>query len=512
MMHDTVDKGSSDVVASSRRNEDLPALVIAWCAEEPDRVGEIAFFEVDGGASILGRGSGSVDGSDRVVFHRQRPGRLERRPPLSGGGISREQLRIRREGKRLRVTRIGRCPMRTGGERTEACVLGPGDTLLLKGQLLLLCVPRPRKLAPLPSASDDDEGPFGAPDAHGIVGESPAAFRLRDRIAWLASADEHTLLLGGSGSGKELAARAVHARSARAGGPFFARSAATIPAGLIDAELFGNVKGYPNPGMLERPGLIGAAHGGTLFLDEIGELPMSLQANLLRVLDEGGEYHRLGGPVAMRSSFRLIGATNRDPGELKHDLSARLVLRLDLPDLADRREDIPLLARHLIRRAAARSPAAVKRFFAPGSDEPRLKASLVEHILRCRYPTNVRDLDALLWRAMSESEGEAIGWRGGSSSDRISNPGAVDAPSNDLPPGALEATLPLPDDPTGPEAGGGSGQRSGSEPTAAEIRALLKANTGNVVRTAQALGLSRYALYRLLRRHGIEVDGMRGGD
>src|SRR5579871_1586624 len=129
-MHDTVDKGSSDVVASSRRNEELSALVIAWSAEEPHRVGEIAFFEVDGGSSILGRGSGSLDGSDRVVFHRQRPGRLERRPPLSGQGISREQLRIRREGKRLRVQRIGRCPMTWCGERAEAGVLAPGDTLL----------------------------------------------------------------------------------------------------------------------------------------------------------------------------------------------------------------------------------------------------------------------------------------------------------------------------------------------------------------------------------------------
>src|SRR5262249_14365097 len=175
----------------------------------------------------------------------------------------------------------------------------------------------------------------------------------------------NVLIHGPSGTGKELAARAVHALSRRAKRPLVARNAATLPPGLVDAELFGNVKNYPNPGTPERPGLIAQADGGTLFLDEIGELPWDLQAHLLRVLDAGGESHRLGEATARRASIRLVAATNRAPGELKHDLLARLTLRLVMPELAARPEDIPLLVRHLLRRAAEQSPDIGRRFLSP---------------------------------------------------------------------------------------------------------------------------------------------------
>jgi DNA-binding NtrC family response regulator len=321
------------------------------------------------------------------------------------------------------------------------------------------------------------------------VGESPAVWNLRDQLAWIARADEHTLVLGGSGSGKELCARAIHARSTRASGPFVARNAATIPAGIVDAELFGNVKGYPNPGMPERPGLVGAADGGTLFLDEIGELPQALQANLLRVLDEGGEYHALGGSTARRSRFRLLGATNRDPGALKHDLAARLVLRVDVPGLDARRDDIPFLVRHLLQRAADKSPEALRRFLPSTSGrEPRIKASLVDHLLRATYATNIRELDALLWRAMSESSGDAIAWPHASPAMGPGPPGPPSSEPSAAPEPAAPATV-----------------ADAPEPSEAEIRASLAEQRGNVVRTAQALGLSsRYVLYRLLRKHGIE--------
>src|SRR6185503_16398678 len=115
------------------------------------------------------------------------------------------------------------------------------------------------------------------------------------------------------------AARALHELSPRAERRLVSRNAATLPSGLMDAELFGNAKNYPNPGMAERAGLIGEANGGTLFLDEIGELPAELQAHLLRVLDGDGEYQRLGDAQQRRSDFRLVAATNRDPSSLKHD-------------------------------------------------------------------------------------------------------------------------------------------------------------------------------------------------
>ena len=229
----TIVTAGSTAVVSEQREEQMPALMIAWSAAEPERVGEVALFEAGTGALILGRGAGESGG--RVVFHRQRPGATERTEPLASPGLSREQLRIRFEGGRLRVVRAGKCAMEVAGERVEEASLRPGDTLLLKGQMLFLCVLRPRRLAPLQSASAADFPAFGAPDIHGIVGESPAVWRLRDQLAWLAKADEHTLVLGGSGSGKELCARAVHALSRRAGGPFVGRNAATIPEGLIDA-------------------------------------------------------------------------------------------------------------------------------------------------------------------------------------------------------------------------------------------------------------------------------------
>jgi DNA-binding NtrC family response regulator len=480
-MPSTLDVVGSNALASEPRDERCPALMIAWAAAEPARIGEVALFEAGQGARLLGRGEA---GGGRVVFYRQRPGRNERTGPLSSPGISREQLRVRVDGGRLRVDRIGKCAMVVRGESVDSAHLAPGETVLLKGQMLLACTQRPRILPALRNGTLAGAHAFGSADAHGIVGESPAIWRLRDQLAWIAGADQHTLVLGGSGSGKELCARAIHALSRRARGPFVARNAATIPHGILDAELFGNVKSYPNPGMPERPGLIGAADGGTLFLDEIGELPQSLQANLLRVLDEGGEYHRLGASAASRSRFRLVGATNRDPEALKHDLAARLVLRVEVPGLDERLDDIPFLVRRLLVRAAEASPEPLGRFFEAG--EPRLRASLIDHLLHASYATNLRELSALLWRAMATSQGNAVAWNEGVESGPVAPP----SPPPDEPPIDLETADP--------------------EPAADEIRAALAAENGNIVRTARALGLSsRYVLYRLMRKHGIEVEPAR---
>src|SRR5262249_52388775 len=154
------------------------------------------------------------------------------------------------------------------------------------------------------------------------------AWELRREIALLGSSEEHVLILGESGSGKELVARALHASSRRSTKPLIARNAATFPAGLVDAELFGTAANYPNTGSPERPGLFGQARGSTLFLDEIGELPQDLQAHLLRVLDGAGEYQRLGESRSRTADVRLIGATNRSIDALKIDFAARFKLRL----------------------------------------------------------------------------------------------------------------------------------------------------------------------------------------
>ena len=479
---------------------ELLALVIAWAGTEPERVGEVALFE-EGATLVLGRGSPQgVPPDGRVAFVRQRPAVSEPRPPLSSRGLSREQLRVVSGGDRLLVENVGRCPMTVNGDPVQVGSVWPGDTLLLRGQLLLVCTRRPRGMPLVRDFPASSVGPFGEADAFGIVGESPAVWRLRDRIAWNAKAGRHVLLLGESGTGKELAARALHVLSPRAGGPFVARNAATIPAGLMEAELFGNDKGYPNPGMPERPGLVGEADGGTLFLDEIGELPPSLHASLLRVLDGGGEYHRLGGSTTRRANIRLVAATNRDPGALKHDLLARLTLRVTMPSLAARREDVPLLARHLLLAAFARSPELVRHFVSTGGQpEPRVGVELVERLLRHRYETHVRELDAMLWRAMAASPGDTIRF-----TDEESVAQAVEAPAE-----APHAPAPesIPDDSTEPGT-----TPSYEEPSAERIRACLAEHGGNITRAARALELpSRYILYRLLRKHGIEVDETRGG-
>jgi DNA-binding NtrC family response regulator len=404
---------------------------------------------------------------------------------------------VKRFAGGLEVENVGRCPLFVNGAPVARCAVTPGDVLWLRGQLVLYCTERPRTLPPSRYFPEKVWGSFGQPDGTGMLGESSAMWELRDRIAFAARSGAHILLRGDSGTGKELAARAIHQLSDRADRALVSRNAATFPSGLIDAELFGNLKNYPNPGTPERPGLIGQAHGSTLFLDEIGELPEDMQAHLLRVLDEGGEYQKLGEATPRKSDLRLIGATNRPEAMLKHDLLARLAVRIELASLASRREDIPLLIRHLVFRAAGKSREIAGRFVSQeeGRGYARVEGGLVEALLRRRFATNVRELDALLWQAM-----------GASSADVIVLTEAIAAPTVDsevvLParPPARTSSLPPPRN-IPPRV-------RGREPTALEIRAAIEKENGNVRYAAEALGLSsRYALYRLLRKHGIEVKG-----
>ena len=446
------------------------ALIIAWSATEPQRIGEVALFADRGAVQTLGRGEG--DGEPRVRFFRQRPGRLAPTEPLSGSALSRSQLTVRPGGTKLDVARTGRCAVEVNGIETEKASLAEGDTLLLRGQLLLYCTRRAASLPKTRLLAEASYGTFGAPDAMAILGESPALWETRERVAFAASAGKHVLVHGESGSGKELVARAIHGLSARAkaGGPFVSRNAATLPPALLDAELFGNAKNYPNPGMAERRGLFGEADRGTLFLDEIAELPLEHQSHLLRALDAGGEYQRLGDATIRRSDVVLVGATNRDTSALREDLAARFPLRIELPPLSARREDIPILVRHLLLRAATESPDIAARFIRTDTSrpEPRIEPALVGELLGRAYTTNVRELGALLWRAMADSPGDTVVLSDGLRSENVDR---------------------------------------GVEPTAEKIRAALATAGGSVQRAARSLALpSRYALYRLMKKHAIEAD------
>jgi two-component system response regulator HydG len=458
----------------------VTTLVIAWSADEPNRIGEVAVIPDEGSEQVLGRGDDDV-GLPRLRFFRQRPGAVLSTPPLTGAGLSRKQLLVRPAAGGIDIESVGLSDLRVNGVSCARTTIGHGDTIHLYRQLVLLCVRR-APLIPGPRHFPREAwGEFGDADAHGMVGESPTAWLLRERLAFVAHAGTHTLLTGESGTGKELAARAVHAMSSRASTTFVARNAATLPTGLIDAELFGNVKNYPNAGMPERPGLIGRADSGMLFLDEIAELPQEMQAHLLRVLDAGGEYQRLGDAATRRSSFVLVGATNRDPSALKHDLLARLTSRVEIAPLAERREDVPLLVRHLVMTAAARNPRVASRFVgrdAKGRAFAKTSPSFVEEIVGRELAGNTRELDAVLWQAMGEAYGDEMM----------------------LPPQNARRTKP-----SAPSARDESHTPRAAEPTKGEIEVALAESAGSVVRAAEKLGVTtRYALYRLMKKHGID--------
>jgi len=450
-----------------------PALVIIHSREEPHRVGEVLLAPHASKAEprIIGRGAARDDDPHpRGGWLRQRPGDNRPTPPLAASAISRVQLVVEPHPEGLRLRNLGRRELRIDGAPTDDGVAREGSVIGLEDELGLLLGSRPVAL-PTPRAWPAEQTfDFGAADPFGIVGESPAAWALRDELAFAAARPLHVLLHGPTGTGKELAARAIHALAAT-DGPLVARNAATIPESLVDAELFGNLRDYPNPGMPAREGLVGAADGSTLFLDEIGELPDALQAHLLRVLDRG-EYQRLGEDTTRTSRFRLLGATNRPLERIKHDLLARLTLRVQLPALHERPEDIPLLADHLVREAAHDDEALGAQLVDPALGRARIAPTLIEALVRHRYSHGVRELVSILWRCIAKSPGE---W--------ITPPADVLAELAREAPAAVEPDALSPD----------------------EVRAALEEHDWVVSRAWRGLGLkSRHVLNRLIKKHGIE--------
>jgi two-component system nitrogen regulation response regulator GlnG/two-component system response regulator HydG len=458
------------------------ALVVVW-SREAQRLGEVLFVPGEGErrAFVFGRGTSADGRRERLRLVRQRPGATVETEPLESASLSRVQLVIRRHAEGgLEIENAGKRALLLGGRVVASGRVRPGELVEIGDQLVFLCVRRPAVLPAL-RASDRRLSPtFGEADAFGYVGESAEAWRLRDELALVGRRAEHILVLGESGVGKELAAQAIHALSARAGRKIVARNAATVPAGIIDAELFGNSANYPNAGMAERHGLVGEADGGTLYLDEIGEISTELQTHFLRLLDSG-EYQRLGDPRRRTADLRLIAATNRPVGQLRADLVARFAIRLAAPGLHERREDVPLLARHVLRKIAAGDTG--------GSPPPprgaltlskELAVALVQHA----YTTHVRELTNVIFRARMESY-----WQ---------EDGLVQ-----LTAGAREML----------GLGGGSamGGSNGAPPRETITReALVEAlarHEGVREKVWRDLGLSnRYVLKRLLQKYGIQDD------
>ena len=453
-----------------------PALVVVWWRSCPERVGEV-LLPPERGVGVFGR-EAAPDPEGRTLHPvRQVPGDNLPTAPVQSPRLSRKQLALTRVGEDLGIRNLGRRALLVGEESVAAATVRPGDLVEIERELLLLCVRRPRVL---PGSLSGPVHRLGAPDRDGIVGESPAAWALRAQLAFVARRQDHVLVLGPSGAGKELVARAVHRGSPRSAGPWISRNASTLPESLVDAELFGNRKDYPNPGMPERPGLVGAAHGGTLMLDELGELPHSVQAHLLRLLDTG-EYQRLGEATLRCTDLRLVGATNRAVEALKHDLAARLPLRIEATGLDARREDLPLLAAHLLRGIALQDAEIALRFFPDGDPQtaPRLAPALVRQLLLHSYATHIRELRALLWTAMAASPGDQLEPIAKGSSATAPQPPNLDRLEEwrGKPPGTLPPTL---------------------------VQAVLDECNGVQELAWVRLGLeSRYQLRRLIRRHGL---------
>ncbi len=248
----------------------------------------------------------------------------------------------------------------------------------------------------MPSASGTDD--------MGILGRSPAIERLREQIRRVAPAQGRVLVTGENGSGKELAAAAIHAHSKRASGPFVKLNCAAIPKDLLESELFGYEKGAFTGAVASKKGRLELADGGTLFLDEIGDLALEAQAKLLRVL-ETGEIERIGGTRTANVDVRLIAATNKDlpamvrAGEFREDLWFRLnVLPITVPPLRERRSDVVPLATHFLTLFAAaegRGPLAL-------ADDAR---ALLEDY---HWPGNVREMRNLMERAVVLVPGDTV--------------------------------------------------------------------------------------------------------
>jgi DNA-binding NtrC family response regulator len=237
-----------------------------------------------------------------------------------------------------------------------------------------------------------------------IVGEHPSIREVSQQIQKVAATDSTVLLLGESGTGKELFARAVHHLSGRREQPFVALNCAAIPEGLVENELFGHERGAFTGAGARKVGKLDLAHRGTLFLDEIGELPLAIQAKLLRVLEEK-RFDRVGGTLPIEIDVRIVVATNRNLQRLieeklfREDLYFRIAaVPMTIPPLRDRGEDVLLLANHFLEKFS-------REFAKPGLE---LSAEARERLLRYRWPGNVRELQNTLERAVILADGLSI--------------------------------------------------------------------------------------------------------
>jgi two-component system response regulator AtoC len=314
-----------------------------------------------------------------------------------------------------------------------------------------------------------------------LIGSGPWIKELYDRIAMVAATDVTVAIFGESGTGKELVARTIHNSSPRHDAPFVVVNCAAIPEALLEDELFGHVRGAFTDATRDREGLLAAAHTGTLFLDEIGELPLPLQAKLLRVL-QSQEFRRIGDDTDRRVDVRIITATNRDldqlvaRGSFRQDLYYRInVFPLHLPPLRARPEDIGMLVHHFVQKYRARlgkvvdgvSPTALARFAA------------------YEFPGNVRELENKIHQAMVVAQGPVI------EDTDVALPSVAE--SRGL---HVDVARPFRE----------LKQETIDQFERNYLTALLDVHHGNLAQAARAAGMDRKNLWALVERHGLDRE------
>ncbi|MGP8187642.1 MAG: sigma-54-dependent transcriptional regulator [Terracidiphilus sp.] len=301
-----------------------------------------------------------------------------------------------------------------------------------------------------------------------FIARAPAMQPVLDLIARVAPSDANVLVTGEHGTGKEIVARMLHAASPRARMPLVAVNAGGLPEGTFESEIFGHVKGAFTDARADRIGRFELANGGTLFLDEIANVPLRQQAKLLRVL-ETGELERVGSSQTRRVDVRLLCATNANLGEeakagnFREDLLFRInTVEIALPPLRDRGEDIPLLAQHFLGRCASRYRKQIAGF----------SPAAMQQLMAYSWPGNVRELEHAVERAVLMCHGDEV-----EPSDLAIAPGRAGTQSFD--------------------------SMSIDEMESMLIRKVLRRCNGNISQAAEALGLSRAALYRRIEKYGL---------
>jgi two-component system, NtrC family, response regulator AtoC len=304
-----------------------------------------------------------------------------------------------------------------------------------------------------------------------IVGTSPKMVEVYRTVARVASTRSTVLLIGETGTGKELVARAIHYNSPRAKAPFVAVDCGALPESLLESELFGYEKGAFTGAQALKKGLFEVAHGGTIFLDEVGDIGPSLQAKLLRVLQEH-EVRRIGGIEPIQVDIRVIAATRHDlealveRGKFREDLFYRLsVVTITLPRLSERRDDIPLLALHFLGKYASEADKGLSH----------IAPEAMAHLCQYDWPGNVRELEHVIERAVALTANPIL---------------LVD----DLPTKLQE---PAPTSDAFPSL---------DEMERRHLRLALEKAAGNRRQAAMLLGVSRRTLYRMAKRHGLLLN------